>query len=195
MAIGTRAKTGKRETAPPVVSGGITGTPYDVESIRSDFPILYREVYGKPLVYLDNAASTQKPRSVIETMDHIYRFEYANVHRGLHYLSNMATQRFEDARESVRRFLNAGSVDEIIFTKNATAAINLVADSFLFALPSRLGAAASLGYAACSGDATLHHRVVGDPTAPSGPSPSPLFCDAKLRRINNLRPARGAARL
>ncbi|MGH7185523.1 MAG: cysteine desulfurase, partial [Pseudomonadota bacterium] len=69
--------------------------------------------------------------SVIETMDHIYRFEYANVHRGLHYLSNTATQRFEDARESVRRFLNAGSADEIIFTRNATTAINLVADSFL----------------------------------------------------------------
>ena len=131
MAIGTREKAEKRETARPVVPGGIAGGPYDVESIRSDFPILYREVYGKPLVYLDNAASTQKPRSVIETMDHIYRFEYANVHRGLHYLSNAATQRFEDARESVRRFLNAGSADEIIFTKNATAAINLVADSFL----------------------------------------------------------------
>ena len=99
MAIGTREKTDKREAARPVVPGGIAGAPYDVERIRADFPILYREVYGKPLVYLDNAASTQKPRSVIETMDHIYRFEYANVHRGLHYLSNTATQRFEDARE------------------------------------------------------------------------------------------------
>ncbi len=68
------------------------GAPYDVDLIRADFPILYREVYGKPLVYLDNAASAQKPRSVIDTMDHIYRFEYANVHRGLHYLSNTATQ-------------------------------------------------------------------------------------------------------
>ncbi len=105
--------------------------PYDVERIRADFPILYREVYGKPVVYLDNAASAQKPRSVIEAMDHAYRFEYANVHRGLHYLSNTATQNFEDAREVTRRFLNAGSADEIIFTKNATAAINLVADSFL----------------------------------------------------------------
>ncbi|HWK39731.1 MAG TPA: aminotransferase class V-fold PLP-dependent enzyme, partial [Hyphomicrobium sp.] len=102
---------------------------FDVDSIRSDFPILYREVYGKPLVYLDNAASAQKPRSVIEAMDHVNRFEYANVHRGLHYLSNTATQHFEDARESVRRFLNAESADEIIFTRNATAAINLVADS------------------------------------------------------------------
>ena len=104
--------------------------PYDVERIRADFPILYREVYGKPLVYLDNAASAQKPVSVIETMDHLYRFEYANVHRGLHYLSNTATSKYEDAREVTRRFLNAGSVDEIVFTRNATAAINLVADSF-----------------------------------------------------------------
>jgi cysteine desulfurase/selenocysteine lyase len=108
----------------------LSAEPYDVERIRADFPILYREVYGKPLVYLDNAASAQKPRSVIETMDHIYRFEYANVHRGLHYLSNTATTKYEDAREVTRRFLNAGSIDEIIFTRNATAAINLVADSF-----------------------------------------------------------------
>ena len=93
-------------------------------------PILYREVYGKPLIYLDNGASAQKPQSVIEAMDHAYRFEYANVHRGLHYLSNTATQRFEEARETVRRFLNAPSTDEIIFTRNATEAINLVASSF-----------------------------------------------------------------
>lgn len=111
-------------------TSGSLGAPFDVEAIRADFPILYREVYGKPLVYLDNAASAQKPRSVIEAMDHVNRFEYANVHRGLHYLSNTTTQRFEDARESVRRFLNAESVDEIIFTRNATSAINLVADSF-----------------------------------------------------------------
>ncbi|MDH4982697.1 cysteine desulfurase [Hyphomicrobium sp. D-2] len=111
-------------------ASGSLGAPFDVEAIRADFPILYREVYGKPLVYLDNAASAQKPRSVIEAMDHVNRFEYANVHRGLHYLSNTTTQRFEDARESVRRFLNAESVDEIIFTRNATSAINLVADSF-----------------------------------------------------------------
>jgi cysteine desulfurase/selenocysteine lyase len=104
--------------------------PYDVERIRTDFPILYRDVYGKPLVYLDNGASAQKPLPVIEAMDHAYRFEYANVHRGLHYLSNTATQRFEEAREVVRRFLNAPSSDQIIFTRNATEAINLVASSF-----------------------------------------------------------------
>jgi len=103
---------------------------FDVERIRTDFPILYRDVYGKPLVYLDNGASAQKPLPVLEAMDHAYRFEYANVHRGLHYLSNTATQRFEEARATVRRFLNAGSTDEIIFTRNATEAINLVASSY-----------------------------------------------------------------
>ncbi len=109
---------------------GLAAGTYDVERIRADFPILYREVYGKPLVYLDNGASAQKPTPVIEAMDHAYRFEYANVHRGLHYLSNTATQKFEDAREAARRFLNAPSTDEIIFTRNATGAINLVASSF-----------------------------------------------------------------
>ena len=102
---------------------------YDVDHIRTDFPILFREVYGKPLVYLDNGASAQKPRAVLEAMDHAYRFEYANVHRGLHYLSNTATANYEEARETVRRFLHAGSTDEIIFTRNATMAINLVAQS------------------------------------------------------------------
>jgi cysteine desulfurase / selenocysteine lyase len=106
------------------------GGNWDVDSIRTDFPILFRDVYGKPLVYLDNGASAQKPRPVLEAIEHAYKMEYANVHRGLHYLSNTATQRFEDARETVRRFLNAGSSDEIIFTRNATEAINLVASSF-----------------------------------------------------------------
>ncbi|MDQ8697845.1 cysteine desulfurase [Hyphomicrobium sp. LHD-15] len=104
--------------------------PLDVERVRTDFPILYREIYGKPLVFLDNGASAQKPLPVIEAMDHAYRFEYANVHRGLHYLSNTATQKFEEARETARRFLNARSTDEIIFTRNTTGAINLVASSF-----------------------------------------------------------------
>lgn len=103
---------------------------YDVERIRTDFPILFREVYGKPLVYLDNGASAQKPNAVLEAIEHAYKMEYANVHRGLHYLSNTATSKYEDARETVRRFLNAPSVDEIIFTRNATEAINLVASSF-----------------------------------------------------------------
>ena len=106
------------------------GLAYDVERIRADFPILYRQVHGKPLVYLDNGASAQKPRPVLEAMDHAYKFEYANVHRGLHFLSNAATSKFEDAREVVRRFLNAPSVEGIVFTRNATSAINLVAQSY-----------------------------------------------------------------
>ncbi|MDQ6437142.1 cysteine desulfurase [Mesorhizobium sp. LHD-90] len=105
-------------------------TPYDVEAIRRDFPILSREVYGKPLVYLDNGASAQKPQVVLDTIQHAYASEYANVHRGLHFLSNAATDAYEKARETVRRFLNAGSVDEIVFTSNTTAAINTVAYGF-----------------------------------------------------------------
>jgi cysteine desulfurase / selenocysteine lyase len=102
----------------------------DVQKIRHDFPILSREVYGKSLVYLDNAASAQKPKAVIDAMMKSMTEEYANVHRGLHFLSNAATQSFEDARESVRRFINAPSKDQVIFTRNATDAINLVAQSF-----------------------------------------------------------------
>ncbi len=102
-------------------------TAYDVEAIRRDFPILSREVYGKPLVYLDNGASAQKPQAVIDAVSHAYSHEYANVHRGLHFLSNAATDAYEAAREKVRRFLNAGSVDEIVFTKSSTEAINTVA--------------------------------------------------------------------
>jgi cysteine desulfurase/selenocysteine lyase len=103
---------------------------YDVDAIRADFPILARQVYGKPLVYLDNGASAQKPQSVIDAITNSYSNEYANVHRGLHYLSNTATDAYEAARESVRAFLNAGSVDEIIFTRSATEAINLAAASY-----------------------------------------------------------------
>ena len=102
------------------------GQGYDVESVRRDFPILSREVYGKPLVYLDNGASAQKPAAVIDAISHAYSHEYANVHRGLHYLSNTATDNYEAAREKVRRFLNAGSVDEVVFTRSTTEAINLV---------------------------------------------------------------------
>ena len=100
---------------------------YDVEAIRRDFPILSREVYGKPLIYLDNGASAQKPQAVIDAVTNAYSNEYANVHRGLHFLSNAATDAYERSREKVRSFLNAGSVDEIIFTKSATEAINTVA--------------------------------------------------------------------
>ncbi|TKT79223.1 cysteine desulfurase [Aquamicrobium sp. LC103] len=102
-------------------------TAYDVEAIRRDFPILSREVYGKPLVYLDNGASAQKPQAMLDAVLYAYSNEYANVHRGLHFLSNAATDAYEKARETVRRFLNAGSVDEIVFTKSTTEAINTVA--------------------------------------------------------------------
>jgi cysteine desulfurase/selenocysteine lyase len=104
--------------------------PLDVAAIRADFPILATQVYGKPLVYLDNAASAQKPKEVVERMLQATYHEYANVHRGLHYLANAATDAFEAARESVRAFLNAKSSSEIIFTKSATEAINLIASSF-----------------------------------------------------------------
>jgi cysteine desulfurase/selenocysteine lyase len=104
--------------------------PLGIASLREDFPILATKVYGKPLVYLDNAASAQKPRQVVERMLHATYHEYANVHRGLHYLANAATDAYEAARESVRAFLNAGSASEIVFTKSATEAINLVAASF-----------------------------------------------------------------
>ena len=106
------------------------GTPFDVAAIRADFPILSREVNGKKLVYLDNGASAQKPRAVLDTIQRAYGDEYANVHRGLHYLSNLSTANFEKAREKVRRFVNARSDEEIIFTRNATEAINLVASSY-----------------------------------------------------------------
>jgi len=100
---------------------------YDVEAVRRDFPILSRQVHGKKLVYLDNGASAQKPQAVIDAVAHAYSSEYANVHRGLHFLSNAATDKYEQARETVRRFLNAESVDEIVFTHSATGAINTVA--------------------------------------------------------------------
>ncbi len=113
-----------------MVKGADLAGGYDVARIRADFPILSRQVHGKPLVYLDNGASAQKPNAVLDAINQAYGAEYANVHRGLHYLSNTATAKFEDAREIVRRFLNAPSTDEIIFTRNVTEAINLVAASF-----------------------------------------------------------------
>jgi cysteine desulfurase / selenocysteine lyase len=106
------------------------GTPYDVDAICADFPVLAQKIHGKPLVYLDNGASAQKPRLMLETIQRAYAQEYANVHRGLHYLSNLSTANFEKSRETVRRFINARSDAEIIFTRNATEAINLVASSY-----------------------------------------------------------------
>lgn len=100
---------------------------YDVEKIRADFPILSREVNGKPLVYLDNGASAQKPQVVIDAITKAYSEEYANVHRGLHYLSNLATDNYEAVRGKIARFLNAGSEDHIIFNSGTTEGINMVA--------------------------------------------------------------------
>ena len=102
----------------------------DVERIRRDFPILGREVYGKPLVYLDNAATTQKPQCVIDAISEAYCNENANVHRGIHFLSQQATDMMEAAREKVRQFIGAGSTEEIIFTRGTTESINLLASSF-----------------------------------------------------------------
>ncbi|MDR4306478.1 cysteine desulfurase [Chelatococcus sambhunathii] len=101
---------------------------YDVERLRADFPALSLIIHGRPLVYLDNGASAQKPVQVLDRMRRAYESEYSNVHRGLHYLANAATEGFEAGRESVRRFLNAASTDEIVFTRSATESINLVAN-------------------------------------------------------------------
>jgi cysteine desulfurase / selenocysteine lyase len=110
----------------PAVANG----SYDVARLREDFPALAMKVYGKPLVYLDNAASAQKPNAVLDRMTEAYKSEYANVHRGLHYLANAATEAYEGARAKVAKFLNASRPEEIVFTRNATEAINLVASSW-----------------------------------------------------------------
>ncbi len=105
-------------------------SPFDVESIRKDFPILQREVNGRPLIYLDNGATAQKPKSVIDAIDRYYRDQNSNIHRGVHHLSQLATQAYEDARETVRRFINAGHDYEVLFTRGTTDSINLVAASW-----------------------------------------------------------------
>ena len=115
----------------PVFTDDINSkTMYDINKVREDFPILAREVYGKPLVYLDNAATTQKPLCVLDAMHEEYLNVNANVHRGVHYLSQQATDLHEAAREKVRGFINARKIEEIIFTRGTTEAINLVASSF-----------------------------------------------------------------
>jgi cysteine desulfurase/selenocysteine lyase len=104
---------------------------YDLQKIRADFPILNRSVHGRPLVYLDNAASAQKPKQVMDAINTFVNSEYSNVHRGVHYLSAAATLRYEEARRRVQTFINAAHEDEIIWTRGGTEAINLVASSFL----------------------------------------------------------------
>jgi len=113
-------------SAPP----GEAALRYDVDRIRGDFPILSRHVRGKPLVYLDNAATTQKPQAMIDRIVRYYAEENSNVHRGVHYLSEIATAAYEDARSTVKRFINAGSEKEIVFTRGTTESINLVAASW-----------------------------------------------------------------
>src|ERR1700758_1734622 len=112
-------------THPAVLNGS-----YDVARVREDFPALALKVYGKNLVYLDNAASAQKPNAVLDRMMEAYKSEYANVHRGLHYLANAATEAYEGSRAKVAKFLNAARPEEIVFTRNVTEAINLVAYSW-----------------------------------------------------------------
>ena len=116
--------------ASPASSAVESRTRFDVEKVRADFPILQQRVNGKPLVYLDNAATSQKPRAVIEAITHYYETENANIHRGVHALSQRATDDYEAARETVRAFLNAGDAKEIIFTRGTTEGINLVAQTY-----------------------------------------------------------------
>src|SRR5258708_4494317 len=103
---------------------------YDVKKIREDFPILHQDVHGKPLVYLDNAATSQKPLAVIEAIEHYYRRDNSNIHRGVHTLSERATEHYEKTRHAARKFINAADVKEIIFVRGTTDAINLVAQTY-----------------------------------------------------------------
>jgi len=103
---------------------------FDVNKIRQDFPILKQLAYGKPLAYLDNAATSQKPKSVIDAITHYYTTDNSNIHRGVHLLSERATQQYEEAREKVQRFINAREKREIIFVRGTTEALNLVAQSY-----------------------------------------------------------------
>ncbi len=112
------------------VTAAAANRPLEVEAVRRDFPVLAREVNGKPLCYLDNAASSQRPRQVIDAISNYYQQSHANVHRGVHRLSQEATDLFEGARETLRRFINAGSTREIIFVRGTTEAVNLVAQSY-----------------------------------------------------------------
>jgi cysteine desulfurase/selenocysteine lyase len=116
-------------TAPAVRQENASGS-FDARKVRRDFPILTQRVHGRPLVYLDSAASTQKPRAVLDTMQRFYAEQYSNVHRGVHHLSQVATDLYEDARRTVQRFINAEREEEIVFVRGTTEAINLVAQTF-----------------------------------------------------------------
>ncbi len=112
------------------IYSGLRALAFDVKEIRKDFPILDRSIYGHPLVYLDNAASSQKPEQIIKAMDHYYRNSHANVHRGVHQLSQEATDLFEKSRQTIADFIGAPSTSEVIFTRGTTESINLVAYTF-----------------------------------------------------------------
>src|SRR5215471_21069157 len=114
----------------PRTAAKAAGAAFDVEKVRHDFPVLHQSVHGKPLVYLDNAATTQKPLAVIEAIEHYYRHDNSNIHRGVHALSERATEHYEKARFAVQRFLNAADSREIIFTRGTTESINLVAQTY-----------------------------------------------------------------
>src|SRR5688572_15252591 len=113
-----------------IASQGTQLKSFDVEEIRKDFPILFRTVNSHPLVYLDNAASSQKPVQVLQAMDRYYQTSHANVHRGVHHLSQEATELFEQARKTISNFIGSSSDDQVIFTRGTTEAINLVAYTF-----------------------------------------------------------------
>src|SRR5688500_9688026 len=119
-----------RPVSDGAAAGIETAAPFDVERVRRDFPILRRQMRGWPLTYLDNAATTQKPQVVLDALVNYYTTSNANVHRGVHLLSEIATEAHEAAREKVRAFFNAGSRQEIVFTRNSTEGINLVANAF-----------------------------------------------------------------
>ncbi len=119
-----------RVTSLPISPSPDSGHPLDPDQLRPDFPALQQQVHGRPLIYLDNAATTQKPRSVLEAMDRFYQNDNANVHRGVHELAHRATNAFEGARERVRRFVNAGRESEIVFTRGTTESVNLVASGW-----------------------------------------------------------------
>jgi len=110
---------------------GTTGISNNLAGIRNEFPIINEKIYGKPLIYFDNAATTQKPVSVIDTIDNYYRHKNSNIHRGVHYLSNAATELYENSRESIKKYINAKKNSEIIYTRGTTEGINLVAQSFV----------------------------------------------------------------
>ena len=125
-----RATAVERQPLPPPINSSILKNMYDISRVREDFPILQREVYKRPLVYLDNAATTQKPRCVVEAIANEYYSVNANVHRGVHYLSQQATDLHEAARETVKNFIHARSTAEVVFTRGTTESLNLVAASY-----------------------------------------------------------------